>query len=541
MIKSTMMDFPLTLPHMVERVGLLYPNVEVVSRMPDKSLHRTNYGQVQKRAKQLASALTNSGIKQGECVATLMWNHSVHLEAYLGVPIMGAVLHTLNLRLSPEDIAYIANHAEDKILIVDDILLPLYEQFKDDVSFKEVIVVSLTNEAIADEYIKYEDFLLTGDSDFIYPEIDENSAAGMCYTSGTTGRPKGVVYSHRSTVLHSMAQTMADGLAISQHDAITPVVPMFHANAWGLPYASVLVGAKLVLPGPHLDAVSLLDLYESEQVTLSAGVPTVWLAIKEAREAEPTRWKTAPNMRMAIGGAAVPESLLRVFDQFDMKIIQAWGLTETSPIATLGKIKAESSKRGLDEDSEYAIRVKQGVPLPFVEIRIVDEEGRVQPWDGESQGDAELRGPWITGAYHKNEGADDKFSKDGWLKTGDVCQIDSEGYVKLTDRTKDLVKSGGEWISSVDLENAIMGHPDVLEAAVIAVAHPKWDERPLAAIVVKEGKAVSKEDIREFLADKFTKIWLPDAVETIAEIPKTATGKFMKLELRKMYKDWTWD
>ncbi|MEW5011809.1 MAG: long-chain fatty acid--CoA ligase [Cycloclasticus sp.] len=538
-IKSTMMNSPLVLPHMVDRLAKLFPEVEVVSRMPDKSLHRTNYANVSRRAKQLASALTKKGINKSECVATLMWNHSNHLEAYLGIPAMGAVIHTLNLRLSPEDIAYIANHADDKILIIDDILLPMYEKFKDQVPFKEVIVVPLTGAPVAEEFINYEDFLATGDDDFSYPEIDENDPAGMCYTSGTTGRPKGVVYSHRSTVLHCFAEAMSDGLAISQHDVVTPVVPMFHANAWGLPYTSVMVGAKLVLPGDHLDAESLLDLYESEQVTLSAGVPTIWMAIKQARETEPDRWKTAANMRMAVGGAAVPESLFRAFDKFDMKIIQAWGMTETSPLATLGMVKASLSD--VSEDEKYKLRIKQGVPLPFVEVRIVDEDGVSQPWDGQSQGDAELRGPWITGSYHKNEGADDKFSKDGWLKTGDVCNVDKHGYVKLTDRTKDLVKSGGEWISSVDLENAIMGHPDVIEAAVIAVPHPKWDERPLATIVVKPGKVVTKEDIRKFLDGQFAKIWLPDAVETLDEIPKNSTGKFMKKELREMYKDWTWD
>ncbi|MEW5008070.1 long-chain fatty acid--CoA ligase [Cycloclasticus sp. 46_83_sub15_T18] len=538
-IKSTMMNSPLVLPHMVDRLAQLFPEVEVVSRMPDKSLHRTNYANVSRRAKQLASALTKKGINKSECVATLMWNHSNHLEAYLGIPAMGAVIHTLNLRLSPEDIAYIANHADDKILIIDDILLPMYEKFKDQVPFKEVIVVPLTGAPVAEEFINYEDFLATGDDDFSYPEIDENDPAGMCYTSGTTGRPKGVVYSHRSTVLHCFAEAMSDGLAISQHDVVTPVVPMFHANAWGLPYTSVMVGAKLVLPGDHLDAESLLDLYESEQVTLSAGVPTIWMAIKQARETEPDRWKTAANMRMAVGGAAVPESLFRAFDKFDMKIIQAWGMTETSPLATLGMVKASLSD--VSEDEKYKLRIKQGVPLPFVEVRIVDEDGVSQPWDGQSQGDAELRGPWITGSYHKNEGAGDKFSKDGWLKTGDVCNVDKHGYVKLTDRTKDLVKSGGEWISSVDLENAIMGHPDVIEAAVIAVPHPKWDERPLATIVVKPGKVVTKEDIRKFLDGQFAKIWLPDAVETLDEIPKNSTGKFMKKELREMYKDWTWD
>ena len=537
--KSTMMDYPLTLTNIVERLGLYYPATEVVSRMPDKTLHRTTYSDIHKRAKRLASALSKNGIKKGDCVATLMWNHYAHLEAYLGIPVMGAVIHTLNLRLSPEDIAYIVNHAEDKVLIIDDILLPLYEQFKDQVEFKEVIVVPLSGADVSSQYTNYEEYLKSGDEDFSYPVINENDAAGMCYTSGTTGRPKGVVYSHRSTVLHSLAESMADALAISQFDVVTPVVPMFHANAWGLPYTSVLVGAKQVLPGPHLDAESLLDLYEQEQVTLSAGVPTIWMAIKQAREAEPDRWKTAPNMRMAVGGAAVPESLFRAFDAFDMKIIQAWGMTETGPLATLGLVKKGLENE--DEGAQYAYRIKQGVALPFVDIRIVDEQGVEQPWDGKTAGNAELRGPWVTGAYHKNEGADDKFSKDGWLKTGDVCQIDEEGYVKLTDRTKDLVKSGGEWISSVDLENAIMGHPDVLEAAVIAVAHPKWDERPLAVVVVKEGKVVTTSEIRNFLEGQFAKIWLPDAVEMIDEIPKTSTGKFMKLALREQYKDWVWD
>jgi fatty-acyl-CoA synthase len=300
-----------------------------------------------------------------------------------------------------------------------------------------------------------------------------------------------------------------------------------------------MVGAKLALPGPHLDAESLLDLYEQEQVTLSAGVPTIWMMIKQALEAEPKRWKTAPNMRMGVGGAAIPESLFRVFDSFDMKIIQAWGMTETSPIASMGVLK--KSMLDLSEDEQYQIRIKQGMPLAFVEVRIIDDEGEQQPWDGEAQGEVQVRGPWITGAYHKEGSAPDKFSEDGWLRTGDVATIDTEGFIKLTDRTKDLVKSGGEWISSVDLENAIMDHPDVMEAAVIAVAHPKWDERPLAAIVVKEGKTVTKADVHAFIKDKFHKTWLPDAVETVSDIPKTSTGKFMKKELRKIYENWVWE
>ncbi len=536
--KSTMMDFPLSLPHMLERIGLYFPTVEVVSRMPDKSLHRTNYLEIQQRSKKLASALIDTGIKKGDCVATLMWNHYAHLECYMGIPCTGAVLHTLNLRLSPEDIAYIANHAEDKILIVDDVLLPLYDEIKDKVSFNKVVVVPLSGAAIPENCVNYEDFIEAGSADFTYPDIDENDALGMCYTSGTTGRPKGVVYSHRSTVLHSMSEGLDSSLAINQHDVVTPVVPMFHANAWGLPYTSVMVGAKLVFPGPHLDAESLLDLYEQEQVTLSAGVPTIWMAIKQALEADPTRWKTAPNMRMAVGGAAIPESLFRVFDTFDMKIIQAWGMTETSPLASVGLLK--NNMMGLTEDEQYHARTKQGLPLPFVEVRIIDDDGIEQPWDGEAQGEVQVRGPWITGSYYKEGSQPDKFSADGWLRTGDVAMIDSEGFIKLTDRTKDLVKSGGEWISSVDLENAIMDHPDVIEAAVIAVAHPKWDERPLAAIVVKEGASLSKEDIHEFIRDKFHKTWLPDAVETVTEIPKTSTGKFMKKELRKLYEGWVW-
>jgi fatty-acyl-CoA synthase len=524
---------------MLERIGLYFPTVEVVSRMPDKSLHRTNYLEIQQRSKKLASALTRAGIKKGDCVATLMWNHYAHLECYMGVPCTGAVLHTLNLRLSPDDIAYIVDHAEDKILIVDDVLLPLYNQIKDKVSFDKVVVVPLAGESIPENCINYEDFLDTGSTDFTYPHIDENDALGMCYTSGTTGRSKGVVYSHRSTVLHSMSEALDSSLAINQHDVVTPVVPMFHANAWGLPYTSVMVGAKLVLPGPHLDAESLLDLYEQEQVTLSAGVPTIWMAIKQALEAEPTRWKTAPNMRMAVGGAAIPESLFRVFDSFDMKIIQAWGMTETSPLASIGLPKNNMTE--LSEDEQYKVRIKQGLPLPFVEVRIIDDDGIEQPWDGVEQGEIQVRGPWITGSYHKEGSQPDKFSADGWLRTGDVAIIDPEGFIKLTDRTKDLVKSGGEWISSVDLENAIMDHPDVIEAAVIAVAHPKWDERPLAAIVVKEGVSLSKDDIHAFIKDKFHKTWLPDAVETVTEIPKTSTGKFMKKELRKLYEGWVWE
>lgn len=538
-MESTMMEYPLTINHIVERAGRYYSDIEIVSRMPDKSLYRGSYGEVVRHAKKLASALQKIGIKQGDRVATLMWNHQAHLEAYFAVPIMGGVLHTLNLRLCPDDIAYIANHADDQVLIVDDVLLPLYEKFKDKVAFKKIIVVALTGEPVPEVYQSYESFLELGDDDFIPVEIDENAAAGMCFTSGTTGRPKGVVYSHRSTVLHSLVSLSGCVFGIDQQDVVTPVVPMFHVNAWGVVHTAALTGAKIVFPGPFLDAENLLDLYESEQVSFTAGVPTIWITIKQALLAEPNRWTLKKGMRMGVGGAAVPEELIRTFDQFGLRIIQAWGMTETSPLATVSLPKG--NQQDLTNEEMYTLRAKVGVPLPFVDLRIVDDDtGEEQPWDGEVVGEIQVRGPWITASYFGGEGSG-SFTPDNWLKTGDVATVDTEGFVKITDRTKDLIKSGGEWISSVELENAIMGHPDVIEAAVIAIPHPKWDERPLAAVVVREGAEVNTQIIREFLAPKFAKYWLPDAVEILTEIPKTSTGKFMKLTLRHMYKDWSWD
>jgi len=532
------MNYPLTIPTILERMHQIFPRAEMVWRMPDKSVRRCTHDDIYRRARQLAEALQQSGVKRGDRVATLMWNHNVHIEAYFAVPVMGAVLHTLNLRLSPDDIAFIANHAEDRVLIVDDVLLPLYEKFKAMTKFERVIVVSLTGAPVAKGYDEYEAFLKTAKGNFTYPQLDENEACGMCYTSGTTGRPKGVVYSHRSTVLHSFAIAMPDSISLSCRDSVLPVVPMFHANAWGLPYVCGMVGAKLVMPGPHLDAESVLDLLRDEEVTVAGGVPTVWLSILLNLEQHPGRWPLAKGLRMLVGGSAVPESMIRGFDKFGAEILQGWGMTEMSPLGSVGRLTAETAKLSVDE--QYKFRGKQGVVSPFVEIRLKDEEGNIAPWDGESMGEIQVRGPWITNSYYNVERAEDKFTADGWLRTGDVATMDQYGYIKIMDRTKDVIKSGGEWISSVDLENAIMGHPAVLEAAVIALPHPKWQERPLAVVVTKPNAKVSEEELKVFLAERFAKWMVPDGYAFIDAIPRTSTGKFLKTRLREDFKDWKW-
>ncbi|MEO7726108.1 MAG: long-chain fatty acid--CoA ligase, partial [Burkholderiales bacterium] len=487
------------------------------------------------RSLALGGALQAAGMRKGDRVATLMWNHYAHLEAYFGIPCAGGVLHTLNLRLHPDDIGYIADHAGDRFLIVDDVLLPLYEKFRDKIKFERVIVVPLCGKPAAG-YDDYEQFISSA-AVMQAPQLDENDAAGMCYTSGTTGRPKGVVYSHRALSLHSMACAMGDTLGIRQSDTLCPVVPMFHVNAWGLPFTGAMVGCKLVLPGPHLDAVSLLDLYETEQVTFTAGVPTIWMGILQALEKEPARWRLMRNMRMVVGGAAAPESMIRAFDRFNLDVLHAWGMTETTPLGTTAHLKHVLND--LPADERYAYRVKQGVPAPFVEVRAMTDEGCAQ-WDGTTMGELQVRGPWIAAAYYKLDAEADKWTDDGWFRTGDVATIDAEGYVKITDRTKDLIKSGGEWISSLDLENALVGHPAVQEAAVIGVAHPKWDERPLAVIVCKPGAAATAQELREYLAPKFAKFWLPDDCAFVEAIARTSTGKMMKAALREQFRDWRW-
>ncbi len=532
-----MMQFPLTLAHILDRAGKLFAQTEIVSRLPDKSLHRHLYADFHRRALALGGALQALGLKRGDRVATLMWNHYAHLEAYFGVPCAGGVLHTLNLRLHPDDIAYIVNHAEDRFLIVDDVLLPLYEKFKDKVRFEKIIVVPLSAGANAVGCEDYEK-LVAGAAPLAAPVMDENDPAGMCYTSGTTGRPKGVVYSHRSIVLHSFATAMVDCMGMGNRDCVCPVVPMFHVNAWGLPFTAAMTGAKLAFPGPHLDAASLLDLYQSEHVTLTAGVPTIWAGILQALEKEPARWKLTPGMRMVVGGAAAPESMIRAFDKFGLGVVHGWGMTETSPVGTVNYLKRETA--GLAPDQQYALRARQGLPTPFFEIRAMGDKGEA-PWDGTTMGELQVRGPWVAASYHGLEDETGKWTEDGWFCTGDIVSIDAAGYIKITDRIKDLVKSGGEWISSLDIENALAGHPKVQEAAVIGVPHPKWDERPLAVVVLKEGRVATAEELREYLAPKFAAFWLPDGFEFVDELPHTSTGKLLKAKLRERFRSRPWD
>ena len=530
---GTMMNFPLTLTHVLERAGRLFGDSEIVSRLPDTTLHRHTYRDFHRRASALAGALQQLGLERGERVATLMWNHYAHLEAYFAIPCAGGVLHTLNLRLHPDDIAFIANHARDRFLIVDDVLLPLLEKFKSQVAFERIFVVPLTGKPMSPGYDDYE-ALIAGASAYAAPAIDENDAAGMCYTSGTTGKPKGVLYTHRSIVLHSLATATVDVLGLSNRDTLCPIVPMFHVNAWGTPFTAAMVGSKLAFPGPHLDAVNLLDLYEAEKVTLSAGVPTIWMGMLQALQKEPARWKMQKNMRMVCGGAAAPESMIRGFDKFGMNVIHGWGMTETSPLGAVNFIKRELD--GLSSDETYAVRAKQGVPPPFVEVRTMGEKGEA-PWDGKSMGELQIRGPWVASGYHELPSEADKWTDDGWFRTGDIAIMDAHGYIKIADRIKDLVKSGGEWISSVDLENALVAHPAVQEAAVIGVPHLKWDERPLAVVVLKSGMSATADDLRAHLAPSFAKFWLPDDVVFVDTIPKTSTGKMLKATLREQYQN----
>ncbi len=537
-MKSTMMRTPLNLSHFLERAGKLFGKQEIVSRMPDKSLHRYTYADFYRRARSLAEALTRAGLQRGDRVATLMWNHYAHYETYFGAIVAGGVLHTLNLRLAPQEIAYIADHAGDRFLIVDDILLPLFEQFRDKVNIERVIVVPLTGQPVPDGMDDYEQFLNTATGDFDYPEMDEDEPCAMCYTSGTTGRPKGVVYSHRSQVLHSLVQAMPDACAMSGHDVVLPVVPMFHANAWGVPYTAAMLGVKMVFPGPHLHPDDLLPLLESEKVTLSCGVPTIWLPMVQIIASHAGKWKLQPSLRLTVGGSAVPEAMIRAYAKLGIEVMQGWGMTETSPLATVSKVTALQDH--LDEDARFKVQAMQGYPLPLVDLRAVGEDGEA-PWDGESVGEIQVQGPWITASYHRVPVSADNFTDDGWLRTGDVAAIDELGFIKISDRTKDLIKSGGEWISSVDLENAIMGHPAVQEAAVIAVAHPKWSERPLAVIVLKPGAEVSEAQIKQHLAGQFVKWMVPDAYVFVDSIPRTSTGKFLKTALREQYRDWQWD
>lgn len=538
-VSSTMMKVDLSINHFLDRAGTLFPTNEIVSRLPDKSLVKHTYAQFYERTRSLAQGLKDLGLKKGDRVATLCWNHHAHLESYFGIPAAGGVMHTLNLRLSPDEIAWIANDAQDRFLIIDDILLPLYRQIEHKYKFEKVIVFPFSGAQVPAEFMDYESWLASTDSShFEYAPHSEDDPVSMCYTSGTTGRPKGVVYSHRSTVLHTLVASLGDFWSLRGTDVVLPVTPMFHANSWGIPYGAVMMGVKMVFPGPHLHPDDLLDLMQLEPPTLSLGVPTIWMGLIQAYEAaltqQPGRWKLPAGMRSLVGGAAVPEALIRAFDKHGIWILQGWGMTETSPVCTISYPKAELRDAPMDE--RYRRAAMAGIPVPLVDLRIRNDEGQDQAWDGQHVGELQVRGPFITGSYHHVPVSEDKFTGDGWLRTGDVASVDTMGFVRITDRTKDLIKSGGEWISSVDLENALMAHPDIAEAAVIAIPDEKWSERPLACVVAKPGQTPQAEELAAHLLKMgFAKWQVPDRYEWIASVPRTSTGKFYKLKLREMF------
>jgi len=527
------MDYELNVPAILRRAEELFAEKAIVSRLPDKSWHSYTYADFVRRSKQLALALRNElGLVDGDRVATFAWNHHEHLETYIGAPVGGFVTHTLNLRLHADDLTYIASHAGDRVLIADKTLWPLVEAFRDRVGFEHVIAIGAGETPPG--AIDFEELLATANAeDFSYRDIDERAAAAMCYTSGTTGQPKGVVYSHRAIVLHSIVSTQSSTLGISETDAVLPVVPMFHANAWGFPFTCSLVGSKQVFPGPHMDPASLLDAFVEQDVTITAGVPTIWMGILQLLDAQPDGWELSKLRSMIVGGAAAPRAMIEGFQKrHGIHIVHAWGMTEMAPMGTISALS--SRELALSEDEQYAYRARQGLPVPFVEIRARGGEGLV-PWDGATMGELEVRGPWIASSYYEAPEAADRWTDDGWFKTGDIVTIQPNGYVEIQDRSKDLVKSGGEWISTVALENALMGHPAVAEAAVIAVPDEKWSERPLAVVVFREGQSATPEELREFLAPHFAKWWLPERFEVVEEIPKTAVGKFRKTALRDQF------
>jgi len=539
-MRGTMMNFPLTLPTILERSGKIFPRVEIVSRKPEKSIVRTCYGGFYDRARRLSAALVKLGLKPGDRVASMMWNHAGHLEAFFGVPCAGGILHTLNLRLHPHEIATIAKHAADRFLIIDDCLLTTFQKFCDGFPFERVIVVPYGDDrsTLPEGFLNYEELLAESSPDFDYPAIDENDGAAMCFTSGTTGFSKGVIYSHRALVLHSFCCGLVEVFGMSQADTVLPVAPMFHANAWGIPFAATMLGARLVLPGPQVDPESILELIVRERVTIACGVPTVWIAVLDALEKNPGKWKIENPVRVVCGGTAPPLELMRRLDRFGLHIKHLWGMTETTPIGTSGGLRAHMDD--WPEEKKYDARAKQGWPAPFVEIRLMGPEGEA-PWDGVTSGEIEIRGPWVAASYYESPDQAHRWTEDGWFRTGDVAVMDEDGYVKIVDRVKDLVKSGGEWISSVDLENTLMGHPAVKEACVVGIPHPKWQERPLAAVVLKDGASATPEQLRAFLAASFAKWQLPDAFVFLEAIPRTSVGKFKKIALREQFANWKWE
>ena len=534
-----MMDAPLLISDLIAHADRHHGTTEIVSKtVEDGTIHRYTYRQAHARARRLANALKKLGVRPEDRVATLAWNGYRHFEIYYAVAGSGAIIHTINPRLFADQITYIANHAEDKVVFFDLTFAPLVEKLAP--SLKSVKhFVCMTDRAHMPAHagwLCYEELIEKETADFEWPTFDEKTAACLCYTSGTTGNPKGALYSHRSTMIHAYAAALPDTLNLSAREVVLPVVPMFHVNAWGLPYSCALTGAKMVFPGQHLDGKSLHELFETEGVTMSAGVPTVWLGLLAHMKQQKARFSTLKGV--VIGGSACPPAMIRAFqDEYGVQVLHAWGMTEMSPLGTAGTLKANQQKLGKDE--RYALQNKQGRAIFGVDMRIVDENGSELPWDGKAFGDLQVRGPWVIKSYFKGDGGDPL--KDGWFPTGDVATLDPEGYMQITDRSKDVIKSGGEWISSIDLENIAIEHPAVAEAAVIGMKHAKWDERPVLVVVKKAGQEVSKDDLLRFYEGKIAKWWMPDDVIFVKELPHTATGKLSKLTLRQQLKDYRLD
>ncbi len=521
-------DFPLTLQHILRRMRSCSPAKEVVTLIDADVTERATYSEVGERVDRLARALGRLGVEPGDRVGTFAWNNQRHLELYFAVPCVGAVLHTLNIRLFEEQLVYIVNHAEDKVIFVDDSLVPVLEKLAPSLdSVVHYVVMGDGDSGTLPNVLRYEQLLEeAGPGSFEYPEVDERQAAALCYTSGTTGNPKGVLYSHRSISLHSSATLMRDGTGLSRAERVLAVVPMFHANAWGLPYGAALAGADLILPDRFLGAEPLAKLIAAERPTLMGCVPTIFADLLRYADAHP-EIDLSSLSNAACGGSAVPRQLMKDFEErHGVRIFQAWGMTETSPVATYSR-----PREGEHDDAYWDDRAKQGRPLPWVELRLVDDDGTEVPWDGESTGEIEVRGPWIASRYFRDESGDEKFDA-GWLRTGDIAAVDGRGFVQITDRAKDVIKSGGEWISSVELENEVMAHPDVVEAAVIAKPDERWAERPLCCVVLREGANTTAEDLLEHLHGRVAKWWLPDEFAFVAEVPKTSVGKFDKKVLR---------
>lgn len=537
-MKGLMMDYQLTLDRILEHANRMFPNKKITTRLPDGSFHQYTYADLHKRAKRMAKALVKLGIEPGDRVGTFSWNNYQHLELYYAIPGAGAVCHTLNIRLFPEQLSFVVTHAEDKVVFIDGTLLPLYEKVADQIDCVQHYVLFNTSREVETKLpnvLFYEDLIEDSSEDFDWRCTDETMAMGLCYTSGTTGNPKGALYSHRSMFLHTLGENQASAFAVRESDVVLSVVPQFHAMAWGLPYACAMVGADVVMPGPHLKPEPLAEMITEERVTIAAGVPSIWNALYQELKTNPR--DISCIRQLIVGGSAMPRALTKAYESdLGVNVVHAWGMTELSPLGTVCNL--QSRHTDLSNEEKWDIKAKQGYPIAGIEMRIMDEAGNELPWDGKSMGELQVRGFWVIQQYYKEEPTEEQFTVDGWFRTGDVSTISHDGYMNITDRTKDLIKSGGEWISTVELENAIMAHPKVLEAAVIAIPDARWQERPLAAIVkAPDGGEVTMEEIIDHLQGRVAKFWLPDKVVFIEEMPKTSVGKFDKKVLRKRYAD----